>query len=62
LARDLRRVIKRDPSRILLLGVCLLNKETELEVKRDRDNKYHVQFENGTRSGPPEIDGVKNGL
>lgn len=34
----------------------------ELEVKRDRDDKYHVQFENGTRSGPPKIDGVKNGL
>jgi hypothetical protein len=28
--RDLRRTVKRDPSRILLLGVvCLLNEETE---------------------------------
>jgi hypothetical protein len=39
-----------------------LNKEKELEVKRDRDDKYHVLFENGTRSGPPEINRVKNGL
>jgi hypothetical protein len=51
--RDLRRAIKREPSRILLLGVVvLLNEETELEVRGTRDDKYHVQFENGTRKPP----------
>jgi hypothetical protein len=61
--KDLRRVIKRDLSYILLLKVFyLLNKKKELKVKRDKDDKYHVLFENGTRSGPLEIDKVKNSL
>jgi hypothetical protein len=33
-----------------------VNKETELEVGRNRNNKYHVQIEKGTRSGHPEIE------
>jgi hypothetical protein len=28
---------------------------------RDRDDKYHVQFKNGTRSGPPEIESAAPG-
>jgi hypothetical protein len=61
--KDLQRVIKRDLCYILLFRVfCLLNKEKELEVKRDRDDKYHVLFENRTKSGPLKINKVKNGF
>lgn len=40
MVRDLRYVIKRDPSCILVIGVvCLLNEEIELEVKIVRDRQ-----------------------
>jgi hypothetical protein len=36
---------------------CLLIKEIVLEMKRDKDNKYHVKLENRAKSGPLEING-----
>jgi hypothetical protein len=63
LVKDLQYIIKRDPFYILFLKVFyLLNKEKELEVKRDKDDKYHVLFENRTRSSPFKINKVKNSL
>jgi hypothetical protein len=35
----------------------LLIKEIVLEMKRDKDNKYHVKLENRAKSGPLEING-----
>jgi hypothetical protein len=40
----------------------MLNPDSKtLGTENRRDDKYHVQLENGTRSGPPEIESVAPG-